>query len=44
MGLAEGEKGREAVSLWIIFFHGLLLGFLLASLGQLLEKITEEKK
>ena len=44
MGVAEGEKGREAVSLWIIFIHGLLLGFLLASIGRLFEKITEENK
>ena len=44
MGVAEGKKGREAVSLWIIFLHGLLLGFLLASIGRLFEKITKEKK
>ena len=44
MGVAEGKKGREAVSLWIVFVHGLLVGFLLASIGRLFEKITEEKK
>ena len=44
MGVAEGKKGREAVSLWIVFVHGLLLGFLLASIGRLFEKITEENK
>lgn len=44
MGVAEGEKGGEAVNLWIVFIHGLLLGFLLASLGHLLEKIMEGKK
>ena len=44
MGVAEGKKGGEAVSLWIVFVHGLLLGFLLASIGRLFEKITEEKK
>jgi hypothetical protein len=44
LGVAEGEKGREAVSLWIVFVHGLLLGFLLASIGRLFEKIMEGKK
>ena len=44
MGVAEGKKGREVVSLWIVFVHGLLLGFLLASMGKLFEKITEGKK
>ena len=44
MGVAEGQKGREAVSLWIVFLHGLLLGFLLASIGRLFEEITEGRK
>ncbi len=44
LGLAEGKKGGEAVSLWIVFVHGLLLGFLLASIGRLFEKIMEGKK
>jgi hypothetical protein len=44
LGLAEGEKGGEAVSLWIVFVRGLLLGFLLASMGRLFEKIMEGKK
>ena len=29
LGVAEGKKGGEEVSLWIVFVHGLLLGFLL---------------
>jgi hypothetical protein len=44
LGVAEGKKGREAVSLWIVLVHGLLLGFLLASIGRLFEKIAEGKK
>ena len=44
LGMAEGKKGGEAVSLWIVFVHGLVLGFLLASIGRLFEKITEGKK
>ena len=44
LGGAEGKKGGEAVSLWIVFVHGLLVGFLLASIGRFFEKITKEKK
>ena len=44
LGMAEGKKGGEAMSLWIVFVHGLLVGFLLASIGRLFEKITEENK
>ena len=44
LGIAEGKKGGQAMSLWIVFVHGLLLGFLLASIGRLFEKITEGKK
>ena len=32
------------MSLWIVFVHGLVLGFLLTSIGRLFEKITEGKK
>ena len=43
-GMAEGKKGGQEMSLWIVFIHGLLLGILLASIGRLFEKITEGKK
>lgn len=35
LGLAGGKKAREEMSLWVYFFHGLILGFLLASFARL---------